>query len=576
MSDSNEVTGDSKADRIPKGPSVDDLLEKQGIPNQAPVSAPTAPSESVGAPLTTAEEVADTAAAPKKEKSLKPLKVTIALALLEKLSAKGDNFELKTQTELALAGLEMTSFERAIAQSLNVAGGSIDRSEFVLDNFKSKKLLAYAIKCEPPLLPTDSLVEMTIDTKYKANLAALTKALKFLKDTSSSELENAVRRTLRVSLQERDEKTVSTWIEKVILPLQIALSSDDGSALLASLYGKIDPKKGASSGLKELLSQSIELLTQSQNLGQLDAAISNAAGLGAGSYATIIDETRKMPFKVGSARYLFVMSLVRPRERKTVTFLAQSGIFKAFTLDGIGLLADNEESFSRISENDPTLEALKDECRRRLKSEELSRVHYWLLKYPNVRNWLTDAQIIQRLRPQDDYLSQLLFEEGRKAGASEAGEQVGPELQELKIELQLAEKQKTEVINELEVSRQRAAELENRLREVANSAQGAKDDQVRQAQIDSIKVLIDFMNSIEMSSIEDAGLKSALESARAKFKAFGVSWRYEIGSIVPFVEHDHLASNIPDGAPVKILTPCYYMANTQTQIALVKARVLPQ
>jgi hypothetical protein len=84
------------------------------------------------------------------------------------------------------------------------------------------------------------------------------------------------------------------------------------------------------------------------------------------------------------------------------------------------------------------------------------------------------------------------------------------------------------------------------------------------------------MNSIEISSNIDGGTRSSLEATRAKLKSFGVAWRHEIGEIVPFTAQDHLSSGLQDGAMVQILTPCYYLQNTPTQIALVKARVLPQ
>jgi hypothetical protein len=79
-----------------------------------------------------------------------------------------------------------------------------------------------------------------------------------------------------------------------------------------------------------------------------------------------------------------------------------------------------------------------------------------------------------------------------------------------------------------------------------------------------------------MSSSIDGSVRSSLDATRAKLKSFGVAWRHEIGSIVPFTAQDHLSSGLQDGAMVQILTPCYYLLNTSTQIALVKARVLPQ
>jgi hypothetical protein len=515
-------------------------------------------------------------AEPQKKKATKSAKVVTAISLLEKLSAKPTDEELKKQSEELLAGLELTPFERAIAQKLNVAGGLIDESQFVLEAFTSKKLLSYAIKSEPPLLSSADLILISRDPKMKASHAAVAKALKGIREQNNSVVDDSVLNAVRASLQDGEDKALAAWIENLVLPLGVVVPSEFGAAMLSSLYGKIDPKKGASSNLKELLEQVITWMTQPQNLSTLDRAITDAAGLGAGSYATIIHETRKMPFKVGTPRYLLVMSLCRKRERKTVTFLARSGIFKDFTLDGIGLLADNPESFSLISENESALAAVKDECRRRLKAEELPRVHYWLLKYPNVRQWLTDSLIIQRLRPQDDFLAQLVFDEGRVAGSLQATEQAKFEIDSLRVTLNAAEAAIKNDKFDREALEERVAVAENRLRGMASNAQGAKDDQIRQAQIDSVKVLIEFMNSIEVSSSADAGMRSALEATRAKLKSLGVAWRYEIGSLVPFVEQDHLASNLSNGAKVQILTPCYYLVNTQTQIALVKARVLPQ
>jgi hypothetical protein len=576
MVDSNNPGEEAESIKIANGKDLDQLLSERGLPLKAPTTAPHVPIESVVNIEPAQFDLIEPALEPKKPKPSKMPKPVSALNLLEKLAAKQTNDELKKQTKELLAQLELSPFEMAIAQHLDVADGEIDRSQFVLEAFASKKLLAYALKVEPPLLSTETLLDMWLNPKFKAVRSAVEKALKNVKTVSPSELDSEAIAKLRSLLRTQDEKIISAWLENLILPLQVKMSSSDGAALLENLYGKFDPKKGASAGLRDLLATSIEWLAQSQNLAQLDQAITDASGLSAGPYARIVHATRKMPFKVGSARYSFVVSLLKSRERKTVTFLAQTGIFDDFTLDGIGLLAANEETFAHISSNEAVLGAIKDECRRRLKSEDIAKVHYWLLKYPNVRQWLTDAQLLQRLRPQDDYLSRLLFEEGRRVGELEASERSEVEVTGLKDEIRASDLEKKKLTAELESLSERFAELEQRLRNAANSAQGAKDDQIRQAQIDSVKVLIEFMNSIEISTSIDGGTRSSLEATRAKLKSFGVAWRHEIGSIVPFTAQDHLSSGLQDGAMVQILTPCYYLQNTPTQIALVKARVLPQ
>lgn len=576
MVDSNNPGEEAESIKIANGKDLDQLLSERGLPLKAPVVAPPLPVESDVKSEPAQAEVVQPAVEPKKPKPAKSTKPVSALDILEKFAAKPGSDELKKQTEELLASLELTPFEKAIAQHLDVSGGVVDKSQFVLDAFTSKKLLAYALKSDPPLLSTVTLLEMWLNPKFKSLRTAIEKALRNAKATSASEFDSDVMKTLRALLRDQDEKIISTWIEELILPLQVNLTSSDGAALLETLYGKFDPKKGASASLRELLTISIEWLTQPQNLAQLDAAISNASSLTGASYAKIIHDTRKMPFKFGTARYHFVMSLVKSRERKTITFLAQAEIFKSFTLDGIGLFADNEECFARISENESVLSSIKDECRHRLKTEDLAKVHYWLLKYPNIRHWVPDSQLLQRMRPQDDYLAQLLFEEGRRAGASQASDLARGEVDGLRLKLQTAEKSRNDLSKEVESLRERYSELEQRLRNTANSAQGAKEDQVRQAQIDSVKVLIEFMNSIEISSNIDSSIRSSLDATRSKLKSFGVAWRYEIGAVVPFASQDHLASGLNDGASVQILTPCYYLQNTPTQIALVKARVLPQ
>ncbi len=576
MADSDKPNEEAKPLKIANGKDLDQLLSDQGLPLKAPSTAPLVPFKSDVNVEPVQADLAEPTAEPKKPKPVKAPKPVSAVNLLEKLAAKQANDELKKQTEELLAPLELSPFEKAIAQHLDVCGGMVDRSQFVLEAFVSKKLLAYALKAEPPLLSTETLLEMWINPKFKTTRPAIEKALKNAKTDSPSEFDSDVMAKLRSLFHSQEEKIIAAWLENLILPSQVKVSSSDGAALLETLYGKFDPKKGASAGLRDLLSTSIEWLTQSQNLAQLDQAITDASGLSAGSYARIVHATRKMPFKAGSARYIFVMSLLKRRERKTVTFLAQEGIFADFSLDGIGLFAASEEAFSNISANETVLGAIKDECRRRLKSEDLAKVHYWLLKYPSVQQWLTDAQLLQRLRPQDDYLSRLLFEEGRRVGELEASERSYREMNELKEEIRVSDLENKKLSAELHSLAERFDELERRLRNAANSAQGAKDDQIRQAQIDSVKVLIEFMNSIEMSSSIDGSVRSSLDATRAKLKSFGVAWRHEIGSIVPFTAQDHLSSGLQDGAMVQILTPCYYLLNTSTQIALVKARVLPQ
>lgn len=575
MADSGDKQEKSSGPDIPNGPSIDDMLEEAGLSKTVTQSEGATPLI-LGGTLDTVHDAIDEKTAKKTAKSENSTKKLAALALLEKLASKPSDEALRKSIEEQLAGLDLTSFERAIAQHMGVMGGLIDRSQFILEAFSSKKLLSYAIKSVPPLLELSALVEMSVDSKYKSNHSAISKALKVAKETNSAEIDKAVFSTLRSLLKDESDKAIATWIEKFVLPLTVTLSPGDSGALLAALYGRIEPNKGVSAGLKELFAQSITWITQPQNLPNLDEAISQASGMGGGSFATVLHETRKMSFEVGSPRYHLVMSLLKPRERKTVTFLSQAGILKDFSIEAIGELAQNKDSFDLISGNDSALSAIKDECRRRLKSEDLPLIHYWLLKFPNIRHWLTDLLILQRLRPQNDYLSQLVFDEGRIAGEHQAQERAAVEIDNLKNELRVLTVSEAKLSSELVDLEARYKELEQRLRNVANSANTSRDDQVRQAQIDSIKVLIEFMNAMEVSSSNDESLRSTLESTRAKLKGFGVAWRGEVGTVVSFNSQDHLASNLADGAKVKILTPCYYLLNTQSQIALVKARVLPQ
>ncbi len=575
MANSGDSRPNSSGPDIAKGPGIDDMLEKAGLTKTVAKTSGAEPliigekqNESNVGPASKNAESAD--------KAKKSAKIVSALSLLEKLSTKPTDEVLKKSIEEQLKDIELTPFEHAIAQQMEVAAGLIDRSQFVLESFASKKLLSYAIKSVPPLLELSALVGMSADAKFKTQHAAIVKALKVAKETHSVDVDGAVLETLRSLLGGESDKSISTWIEKSVLPLAITLSPADGGALLAAMYGRIEPNKGAASTLKELFDHSITWLTQPQNLPNLDEAISQASGMGGGSFATILHETRKMPFEIGSPRYHLVMSLLKPRERKTVTFISQSGILKDFSIEALGLLAQNENSYSLISDNESALSAIKDECRRRLKSEELPLIHYWLLKFPNVRHWLTDSLILQRLRPQHDYLSQLVFDEGRVSGEHQAQERGAVEVESLKNEIRVLSASEARLVTELSGLEGRYKELEERLRNIANSANSSRDDQIRQAQIDSIKVLIEFMNAVEISNSKDEGMRSVLESTRAKLKGFGVAWRYEVGSVVPFVAADHLASGLADGAKVQVLTPCYYMANTQSQIALVKARVLPQ
>ncbi len=575
MGNSGEHEEDSKVTNIANGPAIDSMLEKAGLSKNVAKGKGAAPLVVGGMQGDASEELVDG----KTENSVKTKKsgkTITAVNLLEKLSTKLTDEALKKSTEEQLTVIELTPFERAIAQHMQIAAGLIDRSQFVLESFTSKKLLSYAIKSVPPLLELSALVGMSADAKFKTQHAAIAKALKVAKETHPADVDGAVVETLRSLLGGESDKSISTWIEKSVLPLAITLSPADGGALLAAMYGRIEPNKGAASSLKELFDHSITWLTQPQNLPNLDEAISQASGMGGGSFATILHETRKMPFEVGSPRYHLVMSLLKPRERKTVTFISQSGILKDFSIEALGLLAQNENSYSLISDNESALSAIKDECRRRLKSEELPLIHYWLLKFPNVRHWLTDSLILQRLRPQHDYLSQLVFDEGRVSGEHQAQEGGAVEVESLKNEIRVLSASEERLVTELSGLEGRYKELEERLRNIANSANSSRDDQIRQAQIDSITVLIEFMNAVEISNSKDEGMRSVLESTRAKLKGFGVAWRYEVGSVVPFVAADHLASGLADGAKVQVLTPCYYMANTQSQIALVKARVLPQ
>ncbi len=575
MANSGDSRPNASGPDIANGPGIDDMLEKAGLPK---IVAKTSGAE----PLIVGEKQDESSDGPASKsaesanKVKKSVKIISALTLLEKLSTKPKDEVLKKSIEEQLKDIELTPFERAIAQQLEVAGGLIDRSQFVLEAFTSKKLLTYAIKSVPPLIDLGALVGMSADSKFKSQHAAISKALKAAQETHALEIDVAVVATLRSLLVSENEKSVATWIEKTVLPLSITLSAEDGGALLTALYGRIEPNKAASSGLKELLIQAITWITQPQNLPRLDDIISNAAGMGGGSFATVLHETRKMPLEVGSPRYHLVMSLLMPRERKTITFLSQSGILKDFSIEALGLLAQNENSYSLISSNESALSAIKDECRRRLKSEELPLIHYWLLKFPNVRHWLTDSLILQRLRPQHDYLSQLVFDEGRVSGEHQAQERGAVEVESLKNEIKVLSASEARLVAELSGLEGRYKELEERLRNVANSANSSRDDQIRQAQIDSIKVLIEFMNAVEISNSRDDGITSMLDATRGKLKNFGVAWRYEVGSVVPFVAADHLASGLADGVKVQVLTPCYYMASTQSQIALVKARVLPQ
>jgi hypothetical protein len=154
MADSNNPGEEAESIKIANGKDLDQLLSERGLPLKAPLTAPPVPAESDVNIGSAQSDLVEPAAEPKKPKPVKAPKPVSAVNLLEKLAAKQANDELKKQTEELLAPLELSPFEKAIAQHLDVCGGEIDRSQFVLEAFVSKKLLAYALKVEPPLLST--------------------------------------------------------------------------------------------------------------------------------------------------------------------------------------------------------------------------------------------------------------------------------------------------------------------------------------------------------------------------------------------------------------------------------------
>ena len=506
----------------------------------------------------------------------KPLeKPKSLIGLIQRVILNPEDKEQRAQLLSASEAGVSDPFEAALLQLLELAPGEPDFSEINFDAIKNKKILEYCIRHSKQVFSSELLVAKSVDKKFKGLLPAIVDALKQRNSEEPEKLQAALLAEGERSLETIPEKQLALWIETVVIPIGVRVPAWMGSLILERCYLRINVGKKQSSGVAALFEAIVKLLTSPASISELDGAISGTSDLGAAAFANVLRAIEKMEFSSQTPRGLFLLSLLKPRERKTVTVLAQEGALDSFTLQEFGELLACQPMIELIRRDERTTGAVLDECKKRLRKTEISMAHFWLLKWPEVREWISDAQILQRLRPESDPLSRLLFEDGRSAGRVEGYENSLPEIENLKIRNKELMVQVSEGQHQLAVVSNRASEFEERLRRSKVSSTELRSDETKLIRVDSLRQLIAVIENLTLAAGSEEALQDALKVARSNLLQLGVRVLPADKISTLFDPELHEGPNCKVGDSVRIISAVYLLELSGEEVVLQRAKVLP-
>ena len=468
-----------------------------------------------------------------------------------------------------------TPIELALMQLLDLLPGDPDFSVINFNSIKNKKIVEFCITHASPVFSTEVLLAASVDKKFKSLNPKIIQTLKLRYTQEPETVQAIIGAEFDRSIDALPEKQFAQWIETVVMPIGVKVTASMGSLILQRCYKRMDSGKDQTSGVVALLEAVVKLLTSPTSVAELDAAISGASEMGAAAFAKILTAIKDLKFSQSSPRGLFLLSLLKPRDRKTVTVLAQESVFESFTLEELGELLSCQPMVDLIRRDERTTSAVFDECKKRLRKTEISMAHFWLLKWPAVREWITDTQILQRLRPESDPLSRLLFEDGRTAGRIEGQESTLPEIENLKSETKDLKNQVLESQNQLVIESKRASEFEERLRRSRNSSIELRDDETKLIKVDSLRQLISVIENLTLAAGSEVALQDALRVARSNLKQLGVRVLMTDKTSTPFDPMIHEGPNCKAGDSVRIVSAAYLLELSGEEVVIQKAKVLP-
>lgn len=497
------------------------------------------------------------------------------MGLLQGVIQNPTDIEKRAQLLSASEVGNSTPVESALLQLLDLLPGDPDFSVIDFNSIKNKKILEYCITHIRPVFTTEVLVAASFDKKFKSLNPKIIQTLKLRNSENPENVQVTLLAEGDRSIDAIPEKQLALWIETVVMPIGVKVPASMGSLILQRCYQRMDAGKKQSSGVIALFEAVVKLLTSPPSVAELDAAISGANEMGPAAFAKVLLTIENIKFSSSSPKGIFLHSLLKPRDRKTVTVLAQEGVFDSFTLEELGELLSCQPMVDLIRRDERTTSAVFDECKKRLRKTEISMAHFWLLKWPAVREWITDAQILQRLRPESDPLSRLLFEDGRTAGRIEGHESVLPEIENLKSETKDLKNQILESKNQLMIESKRASEFEERLRRSRNSSIELRDDETKLIKVDSLRQLISVIENLTLAAGSEAALQDALRVARSNLKQLGVRVLMTDKTSTPFDPMIHEGPNCKAGDSVRIVSAAYLLELSGEEVVIQKAKVLP-
>jgi hypothetical protein len=497
------------------------------------------------------------------------------IGLIQRVILNPEDLEQRAQLISASAAGVSDPFETALLQLLELLPGDPDIAVFSFDAIKNKKILDYCIRHSRPIFSNELLVGKSLEKKFKGLLPAIIYALKQRNSEEPEKLQADLLAEGERSFENIPEKQLALWIETVVIPVGVRVPAWMGSLILERCYSRVNVGKKQSSGVSALFEAVVKLLTSPASISELDGAISGTSEMGAPAFANVLRAIEKMEFSSQTPRGLFLLALLKPRERKTVTVLAQEGALDSFTLQEFGELLACQPMVELIRRDERTTAAVIDECKKRLRKSEISMAHFWLLKWPEVREWLSDAQILQRLRPESDPLSRLFFEDGRSAGRVEGYESSLPEIENLKARNQELMTQVSDGQHQLAVASNRASEFEERLRRSKNSSTELRNDETKLIKVDSLRQLIGVIESLTLAVGSEEALQDALKVARSNLLQLGVRvlTTDKISTLFDPVLHE--GPNCKIGDSVRIVSSAYLLDLSGEEVVLQRAKVLP-
>jgi molecular chaperone GrpE (heat shock protein) len=498
--------------------------------------------------------------------------------LIEKLLKKSespDAGDLENLKSWADSGV-LPDVEQSLCQQMGWIAGTPDVSLLSADHLAAfpKILRTYVSHPSCHLGPAE-LLQLTQDQSLKLSPAVFVAKYKKHQIEDFEALVNVATDVLKSFLGEKKFGDGSKFLEKVFVPINPIFSVEQMVRALQDVYSVFDLEKKQPKSLRKYVALLFSILTSEKNQGNFAESIGIAETLKSPSFANFIKAMSDEPGNQSSAKGKLLIAVLTCRSRDLVTVLSQQGVLDDFDLLEIGDLLSVDVISTTIDGHDKVRLSVISEITKKSRKAEPSDSIAAFVKYPVLMDWVDFDLYLKKIEAVQAPLISRLFVEGARLQSTDAKSKSEIELHETKKALAESQIELRELRGKVSELRASLDDVTERLRASKQQGSSLRTDEIRMAQFDVLKRLVEVLDRAHRSRHSPESIESMIDFFQNELAQFGVRVFSKIGDTVSFNVKLHIGDSCTNGMSCQVVEPGYELSRDNEVVILKRATVTP-